>query len=107
MGRCVFTNKNYCIYTFEKGYIIHNKNKPFDEGHTHWDNFRICKVIIYCCMEGKFPDKAKRLAKNYRVVESICRLAPIKHRKYFEEILEGLKNNQSLVCDDVSLENAM
>ena len=31
---------------FNNGYIIHNTHKPFEEGHTHLNNFDTAKYII-------------------------------------------------------------
>lgn len=93
---CIFVNKNYKIYkTYGNGkeeFIVHNKNKKFEDAHTHINNFKLAKIIIYCCLEGKFPSRCKRLESNYRVVESITRVCTNKYKNKFDKMLYNIKN---------------
>lgn len=38
--------KNFEIYGYKNVYIIYNKNKEFENGHTHINNFKTAKYLI-------------------------------------------------------------
>ena len=73
-GACIYTRKQYNIYKVSDGFIIHNTHKPFNEFHTHVNNYNLCKIIIYAALKGDLPNKSQRLLKNKKVLESIIRI---------------------------------
>ena len=102
MKNCIFVNKNYNVYksydnkSKKYKYIVHNRNKRFKDAHTHVDNFKLAKIVIYCCIEGVFPDKCKRLEKNYRIVESITRVCTNKYKNRFNNMKYELDKKRTL-----------
>lgn len=92
MGNCVFCNKNYRIIKMnDKSFLVINKNKEFIKGHTHVPNFNLAKIIIYCCLEGKFPSKSTHLENNKRVLTSILRVCTHKYERKFRDMLNKLE----------------
>ena len=54
----IYRNKQYCIYSNNNGaYIVHNKNKEFESGHTHINNYNTAKYIINLSLHKSIPDK--------------------------------------------------
>lgn len=52
----LYKRGSYEIYgNGNKAYVVYNKNLPFDEGHTHINNFETAKYIIYLCNTKKIP----------------------------------------------------
>lgn len=100
MGNCVFTNKNYRIYRENEGFVVHNKHKSFEEAHTHCRNFVLCKVMIYVCLEGKFPKKFEHLKGNERFLISLTRVCTGKHRRLFNEWLDEYHYRHSSICEE-------
>ena len=39
MSRKIFQRKEYSIYRCSDGFVVHNTNKKFENGHTHVNNF--------------------------------------------------------------------
>lgn len=54
----VYRKKQYSIYSDSNGnYIIHNRNKEFDNGHTHIKNFHTAKFLIDLAFHKSVPNK--------------------------------------------------
>ena len=60
MGRQVFSNRNFKIYSAKGGYVIHNTLKEFNEGHTHVTNFKTAKYLTHLAIRKEIP---KHLSK--------------------------------------------
>lgn len=73
MGRIVYKVENYAIqevYSGQtKGYILFNTNLPFEEAHSHLNNFKAAKYLIQLMTKEKLPNDLDL----YRL-ESICRV---------------------------------
>ncbi len=90
MSRQVYSNRNFKIYkTGNNSYIVHNKNKPFEVGHTHINNFKMAKYIVKLAVHQTLP---KHLS-NYLLV-SLLRISG--NKKYKEEILKMMKNSDDV-----------
>jgi hypothetical protein len=84
----VYKCKNFNIYSnLHNGFIIHNTKKPFDEGHTHINNFDTAKFLIKLSIHKSVPDHLS----NY-LLESLIRIN--KDRKYIQK-LKNIKNKGS------------
>ena len=46
MSRKIFQRKEYSIYRCSDGFVIHNTNKEFENGHTHVNNFYKAKILV-------------------------------------------------------------
>lgn len=54
----VYERSNYVVYRGNKnkdGFIIYNKNKPFNKGHTHLKSLNKCKKVIDNMISKNFP----------------------------------------------------
>lgn len=56
----IYKRKNYAIYKVSSGYIIHNLNKKFKEGHTHVKNFHKAKSLIDLAVRKKLPNSMNK-----------------------------------------------
>lgn len=43
----LYKKGSFEIYGYDKAYIVYNKRKSFDKGHTHVTNFNTAKYLIY------------------------------------------------------------
>lgn len=59
-ARKVFQRKEYSIYRAKQGYIIHNTNKRFEEGHSHVASFKKAKSLIDLAMRKKLPNTPRK-----------------------------------------------
>lgn len=59
-GRKIYQRKEYSIYKAGYGYIVHNTNKPFIDGHTHIYNYNKAKSIIDLAVRKKTPNTPKK-----------------------------------------------
>lgn len=56
--RIIYSKGNFNIYRsrYKKcGYIIHNNDKEFKDGHTHIQSFRVAKEIVNSAIKNKVP----------------------------------------------------
>lgn len=68
----IYKNKQYCIYSNGRdAYIVHNKNKDFEIGHTHIANYHTAKYIINLSLHNTIPNKN---IGNY-LLESLIRIS--------------------------------
>lgn len=51
----LYRKKNYRIYGVSGGFIVHNTNYPFQNHHTHINNFHTCKYLIDLCIHESIP----------------------------------------------------
>lgn len=69
----ILTIKHFNIYSDGKDhFIVHNMRKPFNEGHTHINNFNTAKYIIYLALYKRIP-KNKHL--SIYLIDSVIRLS--------------------------------
>ena len=71
----LYKKYNFKIYGMERGeskseYIIVNTNKPFQNGHTHINDFHLAKHIIDLACSYRVPNKKKKF-----VIESLIRIS--------------------------------
>lgn len=85
----IYRKKNFVIYsccTKNPAYIVHNKHKNFENGHTHINNYKTAKFIIDMAYNRSIP---KKHISDY-LIESIIRIS--EHKSYIES-LERLKKH--------------
>lgn len=88
----VYRRKNFEIYGYKGAYVIYNKNKPFDTGHTHIKNFKTAKYLIQLVITSTVP---KHL--SLYLYESLMRISSDKQYKklIYEKIdRDKLKHSQ-------------
>lgn len=96
MHKCLYCKKNYKIIKCRKNsYLVINTDKEFKEGHTHVYNYKLCKLIVYACINGKFPPKQKALIHNKRMIESIVRVCSHKQYSKFKSILDNINQTST------------
>ena len=59
-ARKIFQRKEYCIYRVKNGFIVHNINKRFQEGHTHVHNYHKAKSLIDLAVRKKLPNTPRK-----------------------------------------------
>ncbi|MDP4178349.1 MAG: hypothetical protein Q8900_08445 [Bacillota bacterium] len=77
----IFHNLDFNIYKAGNGYIVHNKNKDFEKGHTHVQKYGTCMVMIKLVEKKQIP----RSRSKY-FIESLIRLS--NDSKYTKKIKE-------------------
>lgn len=81
-NRVVYRRKEFIIITTSGGFIVINKDKGFDRGHTHANNFSFAKSLIDLSVRKRVPNKP-----NKYLIESLKRIN--KDNKYINK-LEGV-----------------
>ena len=56
MSRKIFQRKEYSIYRCDYGYVIHNTNKKFENGHTHVNNFYKAKILVIMAIKREIEN---------------------------------------------------
>lgn len=69
-GSKIYERKSYIIIKVNNGFIVYNTNKVFDNGHTHLHNYNMCKTLIDCSINKKFPK-----TRNHYLLESLIRIS--------------------------------
>ena len=63
--------KYFNIYSNKKGgFIVHNINKEFQEGHTHINNYNTAKYIIKVALHKSLPN-----TKSIYIIDSLIRIS--------------------------------
>lgn len=75
----IYERKEYAIYKVKRGYIVHNTNKPFEDGHTHIYNYNKAKSIIDLAVRKKMPNTPRQW-------EIECLLRIVKDEKYKKKL---------------------
>lgn len=85
----VYERSNYVVYRGNKnkeGFIVYNKNKPFNKGHTHLKSLKRCKEVIDNMINKNFP-----LSWSNFFIVSMLRLSDDKE---FSKKLKELHNTR-------------
>jgi hypothetical protein len=69
MGMQVYQNTHFKVYKSEDGFVIHNIDKGFENGHTHVQKYNTCMVLIKLLVNKKAPK-----SKSRYFLESLLRL---------------------------------
>ena len=88
MSRKIFQRKEYSIYQAGDGYVVHNTNKRFENGHTHVSNFYKAKILVILAIKRQIDDK---LTKHD--IESLIRLT--NDNRYRNQLINKLEENRS------------
>ena len=87
---CVYKKRNYVIYSNTKEFIIHNKNKEFQKGHSHINNFNTAKYLIDLAIYSRIPNR-----ESIYFLETLIRISNdeeyIKRLRIRKTKLEGNK----------------
>lgn len=87
MSNKIYTNGSFIIFRSGKGYVVYNRAKRFEEGHTHLNNFNAGKKAISLVKRGKIPLRSS----NY-YLESLARLTS--DRNYAKELRKIIKDRE-------------
>ena len=88
MSRKIFQRKEYSIYRCDYGYVIHNTNKKFENGHTHVNNFYKAKILVIMAIKREIDSK---LTKHD--IESLMRIT--NDNRYRNQLRDLLKKNKN------------
>ena len=89
MSRKIFQRKEYSIYRYSDGFVVHNTNKKFENGHTHVNNFYKAKILVIMAIKREIDDKLSK-----RDIESLIRLTNDNSRNQLRDLLEKNKNQR-------------
>lgn len=78
-NKVVYRRKEFIIITTSGGFVVINKDKGFDKGHTHCNNFQYAKSLIDLSVRKRVPNKP-----NKYLVESLKRIN--KDKKYLVDL---------------------
>lgn len=84
----LYKRKNFKIYATasnDNEYIIVNTRKPFEQGHSHVNDYKLAKYIIDLAINYRVPNKNKIF-----IIDSLIRLTSDK------DYLRKLKYTKSL-----------
>lgn len=81
MSRKIFQRKEYSIYRCSDGFVVHNTNKKFKNGHTHVSNFYKAKILVIMAIKREIDDKLSK-----RDIQSLIRLT--NDNRYRNKLLE-------------------
>ncbi len=70
MSTQIYQSTNFKVYKTEQGFIVHNVDKDFSNGHTHVQKYDTCMVMIKL-LKDKRPPKSK----SRYFLESLLRLS--------------------------------
>lgn len=90
MSRKIFQRKEYSIYRCSDGFVVHNTNKKFENGHTHVSNFYKAKILVIMAIKREIDDKL-----NERDIESLIRLT--NDNTYRNKLINKLENNEVVI----------
>lgn len=85
MSKFLFKKQNYVVLQDKNGYIVYNKNKLWENGHTHVANLKMCRTIIDFALNEKMPR-----TKDVWVYESILRIISNSQREYKKKIIQKI-----------------
>lgn len=89
MANEVYQKKNFSIVKIDKsGYIVINKNKTFEDGHTHLESFKAAKMIIDLSINKSIP----RHLSQYLLI-SLIRIS--EDEEYIRKLRELVGNKKN------------
>lgn len=65
----VYQNTHFKVYKADDGFIVHNIDKGFQDGHTHVQKYTTCMVLIKLLVQKRPPR-----SKSRYFLESLLRL---------------------------------
>lgn len=78
-NKVVYRRKEFIIIAASGGFVVINKDKGFDRGHTHANNFSFAKSLIDLSVRKRVPNKP-----NKYLIESLKRIN--KDKKYLVDL---------------------
>lgn len=83
----VYKKKEYSVYRVKNGFIVHNTNKKFEDGHTHLKSWNMAKTIIDNVLKKKRPK-----TNDLYILRSHIRISDDnEYKEYIEELIEAVK----------------
>ena len=90
-GKAIYKYNFVIIPIAPGGYIVHNKNKPFNQGHTHLSSFNAAISAVKLVHNRMMPKN-----KSDHFIESLCRIA--EDKEYIEKLQDLSFNIEELMC---------
>lgn len=82
----IYKKRSFIIYRVNDGYIVHNTEKSFPEGHTHISNLNTAKRMINVSIRKELPNRLS----DY-LLESLLRMASDAD---FKSSIENMRKNR-------------
>lgn len=77
----VINKEHFVIFQVTRGWIVYNKDKKFEEGHTHIRNKKSAIDLVNFVLQERIP----RRCSNYYLI-SLSRISD--NSKYVEKVLQ-------------------
>ena len=91
MSKFLFSKKNFVVLQSKNGYIVYNKNKLWENGHTHVTSLKICRTLINLVLNQKIPN-----SNDIWLYESILRITSNSQKEYKRKIISKM---DSIILD--------
>lgn len=85
MSRFLFRIRNFVVLKDKNGFIVYNKNKSWENGHTHVNTVKMCRTIIDIVIHEEIPK-----TKDLWVYESVLRITSNSQKKYKKKIIQTM-----------------
>lgn len=87
----IYSKKHFNIYRVANGYIVHNTEKSFKDGHTHLNGFESAKYVIDLALHKSIPYHLDK----YRLI-SLTRITDDEvYANKIRELLENKRNKSA------------
>lgn len=89
MPNQVYSKDGYVIFKVRHGFIVHNTEKDFEDGHTHLKNFKASKGAISYVRQKKIPTRSsiyyltslERLSTDHQYKDRIRQLIEARKKR--------------------------
>jgi len=88
----IYQRGKYKVYRVEDGFIIHNSDKEFKDGHTHMKSMKCCRYLIQLSLEKRVPYNLSR----YLLI-SLIRINEGEYTEKAQAVLDSKKKKQTYV----------
>lgn len=102
MSNMIYKKKQFCIYKARycgcsSGFIVHNKNLRFADGHTHVSDFHTAKCLIDLALYKQVPRHM-----NLYMLNSLLRISDDEDykQKIVGVLKEQLKKKRKVDCEN-------
>lgn len=89
----VYSKQAFKVYRAEGGYVIHNTDKKFKDGHTHLTSFKSAKYLIDLALHKSLPYHLD----TYRLISLVRISLDEEYRAKIKELVSNKKHKDKYV----------
>lgn len=83
----IYSKQSFKVYRADGGFVVHNTEKRFEEGHTHLSSFKSAKYLVDLALHKSLPYHLD----TYRLV-SLARISI--DEEYKSKVMELVSNKR-------------